>query len=153
MINVTIGLQVLLAVCFTQLQVRTVFVGDNSMLEASRIPNNRAVRWDGTRFGLVPTLSTEAETIVAAGQSAVPALLDALADPNTFVTAHVLLTRVTGVRYETFPRWNGLKVDLRATNEVEIDPEQRTRLAGQWKQYFQTTPRPTTLCPAPTEDR
>jgi hypothetical protein len=153
MIKVTIALQVLLAVCAAQFQERTAFVGDNSMLEASRIPNNSAVHWDGTRFGLVPTLSTEAETIVAAGQSAVPALLDALTDPNSFVTAHVLLTRITRVQHETFPSWNGLKVDLRATNEVEIDPEQRHRLADQWKRYFQTTPRPTTLRPAPTKDR
>jgi hypothetical protein len=118
------------------------------MAELSDIPNNVAVRWDGTRFGYLPTLSEEAESIVKEGQAVVPILLDAIADPHRFVTAHVLLTKLTGVQYDTFPSWNGLEVNLQANGAVSINPDQRHGLARRWELYFHTEPRPNMLPPS-----
>jgi hypothetical protein len=117
------------------------------MARLSDIPNNDAVHWDGTRFGLLPTLPEEAEYIAREGQVVVPILLDAMTDPHLFVAAHVLLTRITGVQHGTFPAWNGLTVDLRGEAEVSIDPDQMPNLARRWKLYFQTEPRPSLLPP------
>jgi hypothetical protein len=109
------------------------------------IPINAAVHWNGTTFGWVPALSAEAEAIVNEGESAVPDLIGALADADRFVTAHVILTRISGVRHETHPTWNGLQLDLRADNTLVIDPTQRQALAQRWQKYFRSTPRPQAL--------
>lgn len=111
----------------------------------STIPENSAIRWDATRFGLLPLLSENVEALEREGEVFIPALLDALLDPQRFVVAHVLLTRMTGVHYETFPTWNGLHVELRADGEVVIDPDQRRRLHQRWRKYFHTEPRPDML--------
>jgi hypothetical protein len=115
------------------------------MTQLSDIPDNAAVQWGGTRFGLFPTLSEDAERIMDEGPAAVPILMDAVTLPHIFITAHVLLTKITGVRHETFPSWNGLDVNIHATGDVEIDAEQRHRLAKRWRLYFQTEPRPASL--------
>ena len=111
----------------------------------SPIPDNTAVSWDGTTFGWLPTLSSDAESRVLEGHAAVAGLLSAMSDADRFVTAHVLLTKVTGMRHESFPTWNGLKLDMRADNTLIIEPAQRDELAQRWQKYFQTTPRPPTL--------
>jgi|KBSMisStandDraft_5_1062788.scaffolds.fasta_scaffold2285425_1 hypothetical protein len=114
------------------------------MTEVSDL-NNDAVRWSGTRFGLLPTLSQEAEAIVSEGEAVVPTLLNALADADRFVSAHVLLTKISGVEYETFPSWNGLEVDIAADGTVTIDSEQRFELARRWERWFHADPRPKKL--------
>lgn len=115
------------------------------MTKLSDIPDNSALQWSGTRYGLFPTFPEEVEKIINEGESAVPVLLDALNSPQLFVTAHVILTRITGVRHETFPSWNGLEVHIPATGDVEIDVEQRHRLAERWRMYYGTKPRPASL--------
>ena len=115
------------------------------MTKLSDIPDNDAVQWAGTRFGLVPTLSEDAERMIKEGQTAVPVLLDALIISHLFVIAHVLLTKITAVRYETFPSWNGLKVDILASGDVVIDAEQRHRLAKRWQLYCRAEPKPESL--------
>lgn len=115
------------------------------MTELSDIPDNDAVQWAGTRFGLFPTLSENAERMIKEGQAAVPVLLDALIISHLFVTAHVLLTKITDVRYETFPSWNGLEVDIRAPGDVIIDAGQRHRLAKRWQLYCRSEPKPESL--------
>jgi hypothetical protein len=112
---------------------------------ATDIPRNDVVQWSGTRFGLVPTLSDEAERVAAAGDAIVPALLHALSDPERFVTAHVLLTRISGVEYETFPTWNGIDVSLGSDGDVEIEAAQRATLARRWQQWFREEPPPDSL--------
>ena len=69
-----------------------------SMLQ--QIPTNDAVQWHGTRYGLHPALSDEAEAVRMQGDAIIPALIVALGDPDRYVTAHVLLTRLAGVQYE-----------------------------------------------------
>ncbi|BAM02131.1 MULTISPECIES: hypothetical protein [Caldilinea] len=111
------------------------------------LPDNSAIRWDATRFGLLPLLSETAEELEQAGEALIPTLLDALLEPQHFVVAHVLLTRITGIRYETFPTWNGLSIELRADGEVHIDAEQRHELYRRWQSYFQTKPETNRLPP------
>jgi hypothetical protein len=92
------------------------------------------VGWDGTDLGLMPRLSDDDERLARQlDKGDIPALLDALDRQETFVKAHVLLTRLTGVEHETFPTWNELAVDIRADGSVQIDPSQRPGLAERWR--------------------
>ena len=119
------------------------------MTSPADIPANDAVRWNGNRFGLLPTLSEEAERAALAGEEVIPALLHALSDPERFVTAHVLLTDISRVSHETFPTWNGLEVSLRPDGETEIQSGQRRRLARRWQRWFGEEPRPDSLPEVP----
>jgi hypothetical protein len=103
---------------------------------ATEIPTNDAVEWHGTRYGLMPRLSAEAERIAARGEEAIPGLLHALRDPDRFVAAHVLLTQIAGDEYETFPSWNGLRVSLEPDDGVAVDPGQREQLARRWQGWY-----------------
>ena len=118
-----------------------------SMLQ--RIPTNNAVHWYGTRYGLHPALSDEAEAVRMQGEAIIPALIGALDDPDRFVTAHVLLTRLAGVQYDTFPAWNGLDVELRADGNVVIDPDQAPVLAARWRAFDAMDPKPDAIPPLP----
>ena len=115
------------------------------MVKLSDIPNNNSVRWDGTRFGILPILSDDAEKIMNTGKAAVPALLHALDNPHLFVTAHVLLTKISALQYETFPSWNGLSVDIEADGSVNIPSDQRFVLESRWRKWYQASPRPQKL--------
>jgi hypothetical protein len=106
------------------------------------IPTNDAVKWQGNRFGLSPELADEAARLLTRGESILPSLLESLSDPRRFVTAHVLLTRITELPYETFPTWNGLQVTIEANGDVTIDSTQRERLLAQWRRHFQDRPHP-----------
>jgi hypothetical protein len=110
-------------------------------MPAPNVPSNQAVLWDGTRFGLLPRLSEETLLLDSYRHRAVSELLEALADVDRFVAAHVLLTKLAGIEYEMSPTWNGLKVDLRADESVLIDPAQRLDLARRWKQCHEAVPR------------
>ena len=118
-----------------------------SMLQ--QIPTNDAVQWHGTRYGLHPALSDEAEAVRMQGDAIIPALIVALGDPDRYVTAHVLLTRLAGVQYDTFPAWNGLDVELRADGKVIIDPDQAPVLAARWRVFDAMDPKPDMLPPSP----
>lgn len=115
------------------------------MSEVADIPSNNVVSWNGTRFGLTPLLSVQAEHILKKGQTMVPVLLNALSDPERFITAHVLLTKITGVQYDSQDSWNGLQIDIEADGNTRFNPDQRQELARRWKQYFETQPTPDKL--------
>jgi len=115
------------------------------VISATDIPTNDAIQWHGTRYGLMPSLSEEAERIVRQGEVAIPALMHALRDPDRFVTAHVLLTRITGVQHESFPSWNGLEISLESNGEVEFAADQRERLARRWQRWYSVEPPPDAL--------
>jgi hypothetical protein len=107
--------------------------------------NNADIRWDGTLIGLVPTVvGDSARQLLASGDVAVPQLVMALEDESKFVTAHVLLTRLSAVEYQTAP-WNGLASELAADGEARVDPRQRFELARRWRAWQQATPRPRSL--------
>jgi hypothetical protein len=109
--------------------------------------SNADVRWEGTALGLAPELTGEAARVVQLGDQALPGLLEALSDPDRFVVAHVALTELLGVEYESFPTWNGLEVSLEADGTVRIDPAQRPALAQRWQRWYTARPRPTALPP------
>jgi len=94
------------------------------------------VSWDGTDLGLLPQMSAEDERLVhELDEGDIPALVDALNRPQTFVKAHVLLTRLTGVERETFPTWNGLAVDIAADGSIHVDPSQRPAIVERWRRW------------------
>lgn len=109
--------------------------------------SNDQVEWDGNPVGYAAFLRGDApRQIQEQGEAAVPALIEALDDPDRFVVAHVLLTDLTSVRYRAFPDWNGLVIEgLGRRQPVSIDPKQRFTLARRWRQWAATQPRPKML--------
>jgi len=83
--------------------------------------SNADVEWDGNWLGLWPNISHQAEAIRATGVAARPFLRKALADPQRYIAAHVLLTMMSETPFclsgEAF---NGLKVNLYADGRTEI---------------------------------
>lgn len=112
-------------------------------------PSNAQVRWEGTYTGLTPVLVGETvEPPYERREQIMQDLISALSDEDSFVAAHVLLTRLSGVGYEAFPTWNGLNVDIAADGTVTIDPDQRFDLARRWERWYNSEPRPETLPPS-----
>jgi hypothetical protein len=114
------------------------------------LPTNDAVEWTGQRFGLHPYLDVGSE-LGSAGPGGVealaPRLVGVLREPDRFVVAHVLLTRLTKVAHPTFPDWNGLAVELAADGSAHVDPAQREVLARRWAAWLATVPHPPQLPP------
>ena len=107
--------------------------------------SNEDIRWDGTLVGFVPTIvSDSARLLLTNSDAAIPQLVSALEDESKFVPAHVLLTLLSGVEYQTMP-WNGLKVDLSADGKAHIDKRQRFELARRWGAWQKATPHPRSL--------
>jgi hypothetical protein len=107
------------------------------------------VAWEANEEGYMPYLPSEDDEQEAArfGLDDVPELIDALDETDSFVKAHVALTRVTGVEYESFPTWNGLALTMDARGRVSIDPAQRELLARRWRHWWTIDPRPSRLPP------
>jgi hypothetical protein len=113
---------------------------------AERFPAGGKVEWEANENGYRPFLSAGDEQAAASlGPDDVPQLIDALTDEDDFVKAHVLLTRLSGVEYESFPTWNGLALTMDAEGAVSIDPAQRERLAYRWQRWWAADPRPPSL--------
>ncbi len=94
---------------------------------------NSDVQWTGDYVGLMPTLSgNSANAMQHASESDMSDLIRALEDPLRFVAAHVLLTKLSGVQYQTFPKWNGLTVEIDSDGQSHYDPQQRFDLARRW---------------------
>ena len=102
------------------------------------LPTNDAIEWTGQRYGLKPyldqhvldqpvleTAGTDEVAEVDEVAAVAPTLIEALDDPDRFVVAHVLLTRLSRVSHETFPGWNGLAVELAVDGTSWVDPAQR----------------------------
>ena len=100
------------------------------------VPDNSRVHWDGDFGGLTPEIaSSETQEIRADPARAKVALLDALSNPNRFVTAHVLLTKLFADRYLRNARtWNGLHVNMLSEDTVEYDMADVPKLARQWRE-------------------
>jgi hypothetical protein len=121
------------------------------MSESIKNISNADVKWSGNYIGLSPTLSGDStKHLIDLGELAIPELLRALADPDKFVTAHVILTQLSGVEYQSAPTWNGLAVEIAPDGNVTIDTAQRFDLLRRWEQWYRTKPTPTTLPPANT---
>jgi hypothetical protein len=108
--------------------------------------SNDDVRWDGDFTGLSPTFDAEqTRELAALGEAVMPDLVRALHDPDRFVAAHVLLTRLSGVEYQSEPGWNGLAVNLAPDGTVRIERGQRAGLARRWARWLSAEPRPLRL--------
>ena len=119
--------------------VATIKVDMNPVLQALA---STEVRWEGTDAGFMPELETnQSASLNALNKDETPDLNNALSDEEFFVVAHVLLTRISGIEYETFPTWNHLAVEIAADGTVTIDPQQRHRLATAWRQWYNSKPR------------
>lgn len=106
----------------------------------TRLLAGGAVAWEGTDLGLLPVLPTEEEALAGAlDEGDVPALLEALDSVETFVKAHVLLTRISGALSETSPTWNGLAVEIAADGSSHVDPAQRPAVAERWRRWRAAT--------------
>lgn len=107
--------------------------------------SNNDIRWDGTYVGFIPTIVSDvARQLLTIGNAAVPRLVSALEDESKFVAAHVLLTLISAVEYQTMP-WNGLEINLSANGETNTDAHQRFALARRWRAWQQATPHPRSL--------
>jgi hypothetical protein len=109
--------------------------------------SNADVQWHGTPIGLMPILSGAANQLLEMGYEAVPGLLNALSDPDKYVGAHVVLTKISGVQYQAFPAWNGLEVVLAADGTASIDPDQQPVLIRRWRSWYHAEPHPAALPP------
>jgi hypothetical protein len=113
--------------------------------------SNADLIWDGNPAGYAPWCTDAAEPRCAAirkqGPAAIPGLIEALSDPDRFVAAHVLLTQLARVRYQAFPRWNGLELRLHGDGGADIDPRQRFILQERWRRWANETPHPSVLPP------
>lgn len=108
--------------------------------------SNQEVTWEGTYIGLTPTIDRETvERLSENVDRVVPELIARLSDEGAFVAAHVLLTQLSGIEYEAFPTWNGLRVEILTDGSVRIDPAQRSALARRWERWARTDPRPSVL--------
>jgi hypothetical protein len=107
------------------------------------------IRWMGTDVGLYPMISDHAgERLSSLGSEQIPELIAALSREPDFIAAHVILTRITGVEYESMPTWNGLTVELMPDGKVHIDPAQRLLLERRWRHWIGSTPHPLRLPPS-----
>jgi len=103
------------------------------MSSSQEVPNNEHISWSGTRYGYHPNYSEEIGNIVKHQTISKPALLSALLKKHKFIAAHVILTLSGEMKFETFPTWNKLKIDIAADGTVKIDPEQRYELLEYWE--------------------
>ncbi|HET7798973.1 MAG TPA: hypothetical protein VFL38_01055 [Humibacillus xanthopallidus] len=114
------------------------------------LPTNDAIEWTGQRYGLRPYLDAGSDLGSAGAddvEALAPRLVEALADPDRFAVAHVLLTRLSRVSYPTFPDWNGLAVELAVDGSSHVDPAQRDSLARRWRAWVEAQPHPLELPP------
>ena len=104
--------------------------------------------WEGTETGYTPILvKGNLDEILECKENTFDDLIMYLSDDKLFISAHILLTWVTGIEYEAFPLWNGLKVELSANGTVSINSAQRYDLGERWKKWYQTKRRPKLLPP------
>lgn len=103
--------------------------------------NNEDVDWDGNFLGLSPAIQgVAAQELLNLGKAANDVLIRALADPDRFAAAHVLLTHINHKGFNlSASEWNGLRVILRADGRTILYPEQRTELQEYWRRELQSS--------------
>jgi hypothetical protein len=108
--------------------------------------SNADIQWHGTRAGFSPELACEKVAQLAdIGDVEIPELLALLSDEQAFVAAHLILTRLSGVEYQSFPLWNGLEIDIAPDGTAIVDSAQRIALARRWKRWYDSNPHPAVL--------
>ncbi|HDZ22257.1 hypothetical protein LCGC14_0274960 [marine sediment metagenome] len=115
--------------------------GDDPLALVAELRNSDVV-WDGTYVGLQPTIKGDVATrLLGLGDRAAPALRQALASPDKFASAHVLLTKIGGLGYKSSAsHWNGLQVTLHADGTVDLHPQQIDTIRAMWQTAPDVTP-------------
>ena len=95
---------------------------------------NADIEWDGNIFGLWPSVNGDvARRLLDLGPEATQALVEALADPERFAAAHVLLARIRRKEHSiSATHWNGLRVTLHADGTEDLHPEQIEDMRRIW---------------------
>ena len=114
------------------------------VLLAMRALSNRDVEVDGTYIGLmVDNKSPSAEKLKLLGTQANRALERALADPERFAAAHILLTEINQRRYSiSASHWNDMEITLYADGRVDFHAEQIPKLQEFWRKRLGKNPPP-----------
>ena len=104
--------------------------------EAVRRLRNDQVVWSLSYVGVFPLVDgKEAEIIDRCPDEAKPLLVNALADPQRFVVAHVLLSYAyTHMRDTADSSWDHLT--LGSDGSPVIDPNQQLQIQQMWRQRF-----------------
>jgi hypothetical protein len=97
--------------------------------------SNKDVEVSGGYGGLAVEIhSPSAEQLKNIGESANWALERALADPERFAAAHVLLTEINQVpKGGSASHWNGMKISLWAYRPTDFHAEQIPKLQEYWR--------------------
>jgi hypothetical protein len=104
------------------------------------------ITWTTSLLGLVPLLSSRRNDVPGVlDAAAIPELIQALGDEKHFVTAHVLLTQIARLQFQSAPTWNGLAVSIDPEGKATIEREQRGALKQRWQRWFIASPRPASL--------
>lgn len=84
--------------------------------------SNDDITWEGTLLGLYPMVrGEEPRKLLTLGREAVPGFRAALAHPDKYAAAHVLLTLIEGEEVElSSTHWNGLRVSLTADGKAVL---------------------------------
>ncbi|MHC4202085.1 MAG: hypothetical protein ACYSU0_19005 [Planctomycetota bacterium] len=95
---------------------------------------NSDIEWDGNLIGLWPSVNGEvARQLLDLGPEATKALVGALADPERFAAAHVLLTKIGRKEHGiSASEWNGLRVTLHADGTEDLHPDQIESIRSMW---------------------
>jgi hypothetical protein len=118
-----------------------IFLGVAPMVRtewALRSLSNKDVNVDGNYFGLDVKLKSPAgEKLVRYGRGANRALERALADPDKFAAAHVLLTEINlkSIPYSA-SHWNEMQISLYANGSVDFHKEQIPKLQEFWRRQL-----------------
>lgn len=116
------------------------------MTELDELLRDADLDWQGTTLGLCPGIdSGVAQRLAALSPAQIPGMIDALSRESDFAAAHVLLTRFTGIEYETMPTWNGMAVVIESDGTVHIDPAQRFQIARRWSRWLADETHPNRL--------
>ena len=107
-------------------------------VESAAAIQNDDVKWDGTYTGLVPSLFGASKALRRrTNEQTMALLIDALADKNRYIAAHVLLTELSGKRYQTGPNsWNDLHVSLASDGSVRIPEGEQAFLIRKWSEWY-----------------
>lgn len=130
-LNLIILLILLIAGCVPNKQDK------NIKLLVSRISNEQ-IDWDGSYVGLLPKVKDdEIKNIEAHGKLTNDLLLNELTDPNKFVTAHYLLTKINLKEIKiSSTHWNNLKISLHASGTEDYHTEQIKDIVKFWNQHL-----------------
>jgi hypothetical protein len=101
--------------------------------------DNGMVKFHGEYLGLRPEIRDDAaKKVRCLGEAAIPLLVEAMRDPQRYVIAHALLTRMSDEPYKvSAAHFNGLHVDIWPDGKVEYDEKDQPVLETRWRKWLE----------------